>query len=168
MKVINMYSLWASLAAVAALAMFATSPAHAATNVIYPGVQCVVDSESPSKSTTMALGSIGNTDHTNWLYVDCPATRDWPSTTGVGSGVVAVVSESVGVGCELFGLNISGEYATWSSSNQYEGATTTSNNTQYLGFGSMPANDHYFYFCYIPPTYGGKVSFVNAYALYQY
>jgi hypothetical protein len=158
-----------SLAAMVALAAFATSPAHAAEDKIYPGAQCVLNTLSLGQPTVNFFGSIGNPSPTNNLYVHCPLIHDL-NTTKINFGVVAVINQVAGsafvnrVNCTLFSLNIPSD-GTWTGSWDTQYSSTTSANTQYLVFGSLPQSDHYFYNCAIPGRYNGKTSYVNAYRI---
>lgn len=161
-----------SLATVVVVAALDASPAHATDDTIYPGEQCIVRViGSSSTSTVNFFGSIGNLSPTSNLYVDCPLAHD-VNTTKINFGVVAVINQVAGsafvdrVNCTLFSVNIpsAGTYTGWWNT-QY--SSTTSPNTQYLVFGSLSGNDHYFYSCEIPPVYMGKTSYINAYRINQ-
>ena len=168
MKVINMYSLWMPLAVMAALATLVTPPAHASVDTIYPGGQC---SPTDSGSQYRALwGGLGNPDGSNYLNLTCPLAHDFNSSTGIGWGIVAVIAQNPAkdLECSLISTNISSTYSTSAFWVDFERTTTTSASTQYLHFGSLPASDHYYYECSIPPSIGAATSYVNAYRIFQY
>jgi hypothetical protein len=163
------------LVAIVTFGMLNASPARAETDTIYPGVQCVVleNALDPTQfqPSLSFFGSIGNPSTTQDLVISCPASHD-VSSTGIGYGVVAVVSQSASkrVECELYSVNISSAgFGVFSIDYEIEFAGAVSPNTQYLFFPALPANDHYVYECTLPPGKGGyaNASYINAYELHQ-
>ena len=154
-----------ALAAVVVLAALGASPAGATIDRIYPGDQCHVSGFSWSTSTSNYAGIISNTSPTNWLYVDCPLPHDL-NTTSINFGVVAVTNMNPGAGlsCTLYSVNY-GSYNSYTGWSNYQVTYTSSPTQQYLSFGSLPGNDHYYYYCWIPPMHNGAASSVNAYRI---
>ena len=165
--------IWTVLAATLSLALFSASPANATTDTIYAGEQCVRGTISAGQPTTSFYGSIGNPSSNGVnLFVDCPLAHNVFSS-GIAYGVVAVINQIGGnaftdrVACTLFAVNIPADgQVTESWDTEYSGST--SSNTQYLVFGRLNANDHYYYNCLIPPKYNGKTSYINAYRINEY
>jgi hypothetical protein len=165
----------AFLLAMLALTMSATSPARAEIDTFYSGAQCVVTpGYSGTVATTSTFGNIGNASKTETLELTCPATRDL-SSSGIGYGIVSVISQYAGdpVSCELFAVNISSApFGVFSIYYDLEFAGAPSPDSQYLNFGALPSNDHYYYTCELPPVKGGVVSqanasYINAYRIHQ-
>jgi len=157
-----------SLATVVVLAALGAAPVHASTDLTFPGNQCSAAPDSPSPAIASPDGSnIGNPSSTQWLYVICPLIAQ-PFAAPINWGVVALIHAAPqslgGMGCVLHSVN-SPAYGTTTGWTQYQGATTTSLTQQWLHFGSLPGNDHYYYVCYIPPKYNGVMSSINAYRI---